>query len=739
MPEERNDANLAELRNRLSQLGTLAAQPPAEDGEPAPTLRDEFLRLYDALSAKLADYASLKRNHEEIQGIFESILEHSPECITLTDLKGNLTCMSESGYRIYGCNPAIDVRRYNLIDFVAPPFREKAMASIQRTLQGEAAGVQEYEALRGDGSRFWIESNGGLLRNARGEPIGLLVMSRDITERRRAEALLRTAMQAAESASLAKGNFLANMSHEIRTPMNAVIGFLDLLMLSGLDEVQKSYAHEARNASSMLLYLLNDILDFSKIEAGKLEMEEIPFSIRQVVEDTVVLNAPKAQQKGLSIHALIHSGIPDQVLGDPGRLRQVINNLVSNAIKFTKTGEVIVTAAPALTGSEDVLFSVEDTGIGIRLEHREHIFEAFDQADTSTTRRFGGTGLGLAISRRLVELMQGRIEVESEFGKGSRFWFTARFQPLSNTAGPINLSRTQLVGRNILLVDENTTQRQILTQYLMEAGMALHFAASAEEALRMLRESPAHERRLSAILVDNGTLQASAANGDDSDESGGSPGKEAFPSAVHAIGECEALPIVLLTSVANKGDSRAAREEGYTGYIAKPIRLDELLDCLAMTLSLADQTPVRRPDVLVTRHAVQEQRLLSGNRLLLAEDNVTNQKVVVMMLKKLGHACDIAQNGAEAVEACQNTRYDLIFMDCQMPVVDGFAATRRIRAHSHENLKTPIIAMTANAMMGDRDACLAAGMDDYIPKPVNLQMLSDILRRHLTTRGECPA
>lgn len=290
--------------------------------------------------------------------------------------------MSDSGYRIYGCDPAVDIRRLNLIDFVSPSSREKAMSGIQRTLQGEMIGVQEFEALRGDGTRFWIESNGGLLKNAHGEPIGLLVISRDITERRRAEALLRSAMQEAESASMAKGNFLANMSHEIRTPMNAVIGFLDLLMLSGLDEVQKSYAHEARNASSMLLYLLNDILDFSKIEAGKLEMEEIPFSIRQVVEDTVVMNAPRAQQKGLSIHSLIHGGIADQVLGDPGRLRQVINNLVSNAIKFTKTGEVIVTAAPAPTGTDEVLFSVEDTGIGIRPEHQERIFDAFDQADT---------------------------------------------------------------------------------------------------------------------------------------------------------------------------------------------------------------------------------------------------------------------------------------------------------------------------------------------------------------------
>ncbi len=706
----------ADLQQQLESLRERAHGIPDGSPEDPADLAEDFLRLCSLADGKLSALRMLERRSSETELMFDSVMQYSPDCVTICDLQGNLKYLSEAGYRIFAMDRTLDIHTKNTFDFLSPLSKAKAYENVMRTLAGERIGLQEYEAVRMDGTRFWIESNGGLLKDGQNDPWGLLIITRDISDRRRNETLLRKATLEAETANQAKGNFLANMSHEIRTPMNAIIGFLELLMLSDLDEVQHSYANEVRHASSILLYLINDILDFSKIEAGKLEMETIPFSIRSVVEDCVTMNAPKAEQKGLAIHSLIHSGIPQQVIGDPGRLKQVLNNLISNAIKFTQRGEVIVSTAMGSNGSDEFIFTVEDTGIGIKPEHFGHIFDLFDQADTSTTRKFGGTGLGLAISRRLVELMMGRLELSSEYGKGSRFWFTARFEPDMAGQTPMNLSHAKLKGRRMLLVDGNETQRQILAQYLGEAGIFVQHAESVRESLDLLAHVERDAAPITTILLDNQQPDIEPA---------------LFPSMLHAIEACRNLPIVLITSVANKGDSKSAHESGFAGYISKPVRLSELLDCLSMIVQIAENPSTPKGDVLVTRHLAQEQRLLTEHRLLVAEDNPTNQKVVVMMLKKLGYHCDIAQNGSEAFDACQLTRYDVILMDCQMPVADGFAATRRIRAHSLENKNTPIIAMTANVMMGDREVCLAAGMNDYLPKPVNLQTLGDMLRLYL--------
>jgi signal transduction histidine kinase/DNA-binding response OmpR family regulator len=579
------------------------------------------------------------------------------------------------------------------------------------------------------------------LRDNDGTTTGFLAMGKDITGRKAAEAALSQAARDLErknielaqardkalQAAQLKTDFLATMSHEIRTPMNAIIGMTGLLLDTALTDDQHEFVDTVRRSSDALLTLVNDILDFSKIEAGKLHFEQLAFDLRTTVEDTLELLAEQAQSKGLELIGLVDAAVPTGVVGDPGRLRQILVNLIGNAIKFTSTGEVFVhITRDAQSGTDHLRFTITDTGIGISPEAQTRLFQAFMQADSSTTRRFGGTGLGLAICRRLVTQMQGQIGVESRPGQGSSFWFTAPFPESVMAVPPSTFSWSRLRGRRILLVDQNQTARRALRQELTAHGIECAGARSGLQGLEMARTAAAMQKPFDLALIE---LHLAEMDG--------------FETATLFKRDpaTAATRLVILTTVGRRGDGNRAHMLGIDAYLTKPLRQTQLLECLCLLLDHAAGARVASPDSpsLITRHTLTETQAANHPRLLLAEDNAVNQKVACKMLEKLGYRVDVAANGQEAVAAHERSPYPLIFMDCQMPEVDGFEATALIRRMEGRSAHTPIIAMTANAMQGDRERCLAAGMDDYVAKPVRPQDLQAILDTWLHKRTRAAA
>ena len=623
---------------------------------------------------------------------------------------------------------------YRLQRFISEPIRELTEAAVLSTHEDYSIRVtkrsnDEIGILVGSFNHMLdrIQERDGALKSAK-DQLELRVQERteelraEVAERERAEMEMRRARDAAEEASRAKGEFLANMSHEIRTPLNGVLGMTDLALETDLTSEQREYLETVKTSADSLLTVINDILDFSKIEVGKIDLEAIDFDLRDCIEGTLRTLALRADEKKLELLCEIPPEVPEVVRGDPGRLRQVIINLVGNAIKFTGKGEVALKIQVEAADAEDRIlhFTISDTGIGIPLDKQKHIFDAFSQADSSTTRKYGGTGLGLSISTRLVEMMRGRMWVESEIGRGTRFHFTVRLGVADSKAIKVGIAAGPgiLRDKKVLVVDDNRANQRILEGMLKRWEMRSSSAASGDEALAQLTAAQVAGDPYALILTDMHM-----------------PNMDGFTliELIRQKTELSTAIIMMLTSAGHRGDAARCNELGVAAYLLKPIRQTELREAIARALGAGQQ---RRPMPLITRYSLQDAREPSeGLRVLLAEDNQVNQRLAARLLEKRGHFVTVTANGREALDALEKGPYDLVLMDLQMPEMDGFQATAALREREkHNGTHLPVVALTAHAMKGDRERCLAAGMDGYLSKPIRSRELDDLLASYLARR-----
>jgi len=613
--------------------------------------------------------------------------------------------------------------RQKFFDILLAEDGARLREAIERSIRDGVLVDVEVRAKTRAGEARWYRVRGALERNADGVPLTVSGSQRDITQRQQYALALLEATETAAAANKAKSQFLANMSHEIRTPMNGVIGMIELLLETPLNPMQLDYAQTVRDSAAALLTVINDILDFSKVEAGKLDLEVLDMDMRDTVEDVARLLAIQAHSKGLEVIALIDPGLPDLVRGDAGRLRQVLLNLGGNAVKFTQKGEVSIECKVAQKDDRGTLIRCEirDTGMGIPASRVDALFTAFTQVDSSTTRRFGGTGLGLSIVKRLVELMGGEVGVSSEEGVGSTFWFTVRLGVAQEAAKARPAPPIELRGQRIVIVDDNMTNRKVLLGQLSLCGMDAACASSADEALSLMRIAATSGRPFEVALIDHQMPGCDGAT---------------LGKTILAEPALRGARLILLTSSGQRGDGRLFSELGFAGYLLKPVTHRDLTDCLMMVLGTQAEGWRTATQPIVTRHALRSQRHREAHHILLAEDNVVNQKVACRILEKLGYRVDVAGDGQAAFEAWQSGRYHLILMDCQMPVMDGFETTRKIREHEVGGKRVPIIALTAHAMKGADNECRAAGMDDYLSKPIDREQMQNALNRWLNEPGD---
>jgi two-component system, sensor histidine kinase and response regulator len=646
---------------------------------------------------------SIEQELAHERNLFNALMENIPDTIYFQDTECRFMRINAAQASMLGITDPKEAIGKTDFDYFPAEIAQGFYDSERKLLESGQPILDAIQKIpRPDGQVQWLSATEVPIYDSQRKIIGFVGISRDITERKRVEAELQKAKEDAEEANRAKSEFLANMSHEIRTPMNGIVGMTELALDTPLSSEQREYLTLVKDSADALLTLINDVLDYSKIEAGKLTLDQTDFNLLDVLTNTLRSLSVRASQKNLELIWSAKPGVPEHVSGDAGRIRQVIVNLVGNAIKFTERGEVAVTVRLETQQDHSVQlhFSVRDTGIGIASERQRAIFEAFTQADSSMTRKFGGTGLGLSISSRLVDMMGGKIWLESELGKGSTFHFTARLG-LTET-GRTEFTPKEVIslrGLHVLIVDDNSTNRKILDAMLGHWLMQTTMASSGEEGLAVLERAASAGTPFPLVLLDAQM-----------------PEMDGFLLADHIKRnpKLAGATIMMLTSAGQRGDAARCRELGIAVYLIKPIRQSELLEAILAALG----KPVReeRPTV-ITRHTLRERR--RKLRILLAEDNLVNQQLALRLLEKRGHTVTVAPDGSEALALLKKSPFDLVLMDVQMPRMDGFQATTAIRQEEETTgVHVPIIAMTAHAMEGDRERCLAAGMDAYIFKPI---------------------
>lgn len=663
-----------------------------------------------------------ERSLTEREAHTRAILEAASDGFMSMDPDGIIRSWNGQAAAIFGWTEAEALGR-PLFETILPalgrPAQEQALAQVLSTGDSPMLNQRfEITALHRDGHQFPAEFAIWPVRLR--DTWAFSAFAHDITERKQAENDLTAARDEALESSRLKSDFLANMSHEIRTPMNGMLGMTSLLLDTDLRSEQRELAETALASGESLLCILKDILDFSKIEAGHLDLESIGLDLRALVESVASLASLPAHGKGLELACNLPADLPVTVLGDPGRLRQIMTNLVANAVKFTASGEVVLelTVTGDVNTSMVVRFQVTDTGIGIDRADQAAVFESFSQADASTTRRYGGTGLGLAISRQLVELMGGQIGVDSELGHGSTFWFTVPVQCGEPQAADV--TQASLDGLRILIVDDNATNRTILTRFVESWGSRSESADGAAQARAALALNAANGTPFDVVLLD---LNMPDVDGIE------------LGRSIAADTTLPPVVMVLLTSSGQRGEARRAQDAGINSYLTKPVRQAQLYDRLATVMG---KGPAAKASEAIPAPRAPTARQERAGRILLAEDNPVNQRVATAMLARLGFGVDVVGDGAEAVKAATSTPYQVILMDCQMPVLDGYRAASEIRRLEAGSVHTPIIAITAAAMKSDNQRCLDAGMDDYLTKPLSLATLAAALARWATD-GSGPA
>lgn len=684
-----------------------------------------FARLFKtfglifSIMAALAVMAML--NKKKILMTNKALKEEANKLRTIIDSSPNIIIIKDTNGTYIDCNIKLanmlgkekeDILGRKDTEFFTKEQINDIRENDKIVLETKKTVIKEFSYIRKNGEPFSMEKHTIPLLDSNNEVIGLLIIGFDITDRKLEHEMLQLAKENAEKSTAMKSNFLANMSHEIRTPMNGVLGFIQLLKETNLLEEQAEFVNHAQKSSEILLDIINDILDFSKIEADKLQIDNISFDIRSIVEDVNVIGTLNAENKDVEVSSLICSDIPQKIYGDPGRVKQILNNLVSNAIKFTHEGEVII-YVKQISGDADntvLSFEVKDSGIGIEEDKLSLIFEAFTQSDTSMTRKFGGTGLGLAISKKLVDMMGGQINVESKIGEGSTFTFTIPFKKDKRRNKKIDNSINTINGAKILVIDSNPTDSKIIRYYLNEANCIIYEANSPQNAFKIINEQKIN---FSVILIDHKMQHCEDGE---------------LSTLIKQNEFAKNIPLILYTSFAKRGDSALAKKKGFSGYLTKPIKKNELIDAISIIMQDPNDNDNEN---FVTKHLIKERKFDTKSKILVVEDSEINCKLILKILSNNGLSCDLALNGQEAVEAFEANNYDLILMDCQMPILDGYEATKQIRKIGRNNKHIPIIAMTADAMQSDRSKCFEVGMDEYVSKPINIENLLNIISKYI--------